>query len=71
MSTNVGTFDRILRAILGVALLYLAFFSGLPAFDAGLSKIAAAGVGGVMLLVAALRMCPFYSIFGLRTCRVC
>lgn len=70
MTTNVGTFDRIFRAILGVVLLYLAFFSGLPAFDAGLLKYVAAIVGVVMLIVAAVRMCPIYSIFGIKTCRV-
>ena len=69
MITNVGPTDRILRALLGVVLLYLAFFSGLPAFDGGLLKYAAAVVGVVMLVVAAVRICPIYSIFGLKTSR--
>ena len=33
MKINVGTIDRMLRAVLGVVLLYLAFASGLPIFD--------------------------------------
>ena len=70
MTINVGTTNRILRAALGVVLLYLAFFSGLPAFDAGIMKYGAAIVGVVMLVVAAVRMCPIYSIFGIKTCRV-
>ena len=70
MTINVGTTDRILRAALGAALLFLAFFSGLPAFDAGVLKYGAAIVGVVMLVVAAVRMCPIYSIFGIKTCRV-
>ena len=70
MSINVGTLDRILRAALGLGLLYLAFLSGLPAFDGAVLKSGAAIVGLVMLLVAATRVCPIYSIFGLRTCRV-
>lgn len=70
MTINVGTTDRILRAALGVVLLYLAFFSGLSAFDAGIVKYGAAIVGVVMLVVAAVRMCPIYSIFGIKTCRV-
>lgn len=70
MTINVGTTDRILRAALGAVLLFLAFFSGLPAFDAGVLKYGAAIVGVVMLVVAALRMCPIYSIFGIKTCRV-
>ncbi|ABG30467.1 DUF2892 domain-containing protein [Roseobacter denitrificans] len=69
MTSNVGTIDRILRAALGVGLLYLAFFSGLPAFDGALLKYGAAIVGAVMLIVAATRMCPIYSILGIKTCR--
>ena len=69
MTTNVGTIDRILRAALGVVLLYLAFFSGLPAFDGAVMKYGAAIVGVVMLIVAAVRVCPIYSIFGFKTCK--
>ncbi|WP_372573552.1 YgaP family membrane protein [Ruegeria jejuensis] len=70
MSTNVGTIDRILRAALGVGLLYIAFLGGLPAFDGALLKYGAGIVGAVMLIVAATRVCPIYSIFGIKTCRV-
>ncbi|MDU8910029.1 DUF2892 domain-containing protein [Aestuariicoccus sp. MJ-SS9] len=69
MTANVGTIDRILRALLGIALLWLAFFSGLPAVEAGALKWIAAAVGVVMLGVAAVRVCPLYSIAGIRTCR--
>ncbi|MFA8444106.1 DUF2892 domain-containing protein [Yoonia sp.] len=69
MTVNVGTIDRIARALLGLVLLYLAFLSGLPLFEGGLMKIVAAAVGIVMLIVAATRVCPVYSIFGLKTCR--
>ncbi|SNT73815.1 YgaP family membrane protein [Paracoccus seriniphilus] len=69
MSINVGTFDRVFRAILGLVLLYLAFLSGLPAFDGAILKYGAALVGIVMLVTAATRVCPLYSIFGFKTCR--
>lgn len=69
MSTNVGTVERILRAILGLIVLYLAFLSGLPLFDGALFKYGAAVVGIVMLVVAATRVCPIYAIFGIKTCR--
>lgn len=69
MTTNVGTIYRILRAALGLGLLYVAFLSGMPAFEGGLLKDGAAVVGVVMLVVAATRVCPIYSIFGLKTCR--
>ncbi|MES0862655.1 DUF2892 domain-containing protein [Ruegeria sp. SCPT10] len=69
MNTNVGTIDRILRAALGLGLLYLALFSDLPLFDGNVLKFGAAAVGMVMLIVSATRVCPIYSIFGFKTCR--
>lgn len=69
MTKNVGTLDRMARAILGLVLLYLAFLSGLPLFDGGLFKYGAAVVGAVMLVVAAVRICPLYSLIGIKTCR--
>ena len=69
MIVNVGTLDRVVRAILGVALLWLAFASGFPVMDSAFAKYGAALVGVVMLVVAAMRHCPIYSIFGFKTCR--
>ncbi|MBF9030911.1 DUF2892 domain-containing protein [Rhodobacterales bacterium HKCCE3408] len=69
MPINVGTLDRVLRAALGVGLLYLAFLSGLPAFAAPVLKYGAAAVGVVLLLTAATRFCPLYTLFGVKTCR--
>lgn len=71
MTTNVGTIDRIMRAALGAVLLYLAFFSGLPFFAALLFKYGAALIGIVMLATSTLKMCPIYSILGLKTCKDC
>lgn len=71
MTTNVGTIDRILRAALGAVLLYLAFFSGLPLFAAPLLKFGAAAIGVVMLATSTLKMCPIYSVLGLKTCKDC
>lgn len=69
MSANVGTVDRIVRAILGVGLLYLAFFSGVPQFEAAPLRYGAAALGIVMLAVAVTRVCPIYAVLGIRTCR--
>ncbi len=70
MNVNVGTLDRTLRAVLGIALLYLAFLSGLDLFASPLVKYGAAAIGLVMLVTAAARICPLYSILGIRTCKV-
>lgn len=71
MTTNVGTLDRILRATLGVVLLYLAIFSGSSLTDAAVLKYGAAAIGVIMLATSALKICPLYSILGVRTCRDC
>ena len=67
MTPNVGTIDRVLRTALGFALLYLAFFSGWPLFDKMLYQIGAVAIALVMFTVASLRVCPIYSIAGIRT----
>ena len=71
MTPNVGTIDRILRAGLGVVLLYLAFASGMQLFASPLFKYGAALVGIVMLATSAFKMCPIYKILGIKTCKDC
>ena len=71
MTTNVGSIDRVLRAALGIVLLYLAFFSGLPSFAEPLAKYGAAIVGVVMLATSTLKLCPLYSVLGIKTCKDC
>lgn len=65
MQRNVGTIDRALRAIVGVALL-LVFFLAPPANV--YMYYGALVVGIVMLATAALGWCPPYMIFGIKTC---
>ena len=67
MTVNVGTIDRIARALLGIVLILLPFVTQVTAGSA-LLTYGAVAVGVVMLLVAATRVCPVYSIFGIKTC---
>ncbi len=69
MTQNVGTLDRVLRALLGVALVVLAFASGLPFFEGAAARYGVAAIGLVMLAVALFRWCPVYALLGIRTCR--
>lgn len=71
MTINVGSFDRIIRALIGVGLLYLAFLSGYSLFEQAFLKYGAAIVGLVMLMTSLLKLCPIYSIFGIKTCKEC
>lgn len=69
MTANVGTIDRIIRLIAGVALIALPFVMNLPVFENDLYKYGSIGVGLVLALTSAMRFCPAYRIFGLRTCK--
>ncbi len=66
MTANVGAVDRILRIIIGAAL--IAFALG---FIATGSPYAWLGwIGVIPLLTALVGSCPLYSIVGLSTCPV-
>lgn len=59
---NLNTLDRLLRALLGVFFLELAFF-----WLGGSGQVAAYVVGAILLATSALRFCPLYAILGLST----
>lgn len=65
MKTNEGSADRIVRLVLGIALLGVAL--GVLGISS-IGGIIAAVVGVVMLVTAAVGFCPAYAILGLKTC---
>lgn len=62
MSTNVGTIDRVIRVIIGAALLWYALLA--PA--SGYNWIGWIGI--IPLVTALVGVCPLYSILGVSTC---
>ncbi|MCP5372361.1 MAG: DUF2892 domain-containing protein [Hyphomicrobiales bacterium] len=62
MQQNVGTIDRALRIIVGLALIAFAIFGPESAYKPW------AWIGVVPLLTALVGFCPAYRLFGLRTC---
>ena len=67
MKSNEGSIDRVIRVVIGVALLGLAF-AKLGVMDGLIGGIVAAVVGAIMLLTGIVGFCPAYKIVGLRTC---
>lgn len=65
MKCNVGTLDRVIRAILGLILLVLPFVLTLGATLKWILIV----VGIVFLFTAAIGFCPLYLPFGINTCR--
>jgi hypothetical protein len=61
MTTNVGGLDRILRIVVGLALIVLAATGTIGLWGY---------IGVVPLLTAALGTCPAYSLLGFSTCPV-
>lgn len=70
MHPNVGPADRILRAILGLVLIAIAFIPALPLFGSPVLQTIAIIVGLVLLATALARFCPLYRLLGLSTCKV-
>ncbi|GAB5510605.1 MAG: DUF2892 domain-containing protein [Hyphomicrobiales bacterium] len=60
---NVGTFDRLIRIVIGVALLAFAVMG-----PADISWKWIGYIGIIPLLTAFLSTCPLYSILGLSSC---
>ncbi|MFQ3623845.1 MAG: DUF2892 domain-containing protein [Acetobacteraceae bacterium] len=59
MKTNMGTTDRALRAVIGIALIVLAVTGTIGAWG---------WIGVVPLATAGLGYCPAYAPFGINTC---
>lgn len=62
LTANIGTADRIIRLVLGLALIALVLTGTIGAWG---------WIGVVPLATAFLRICPAYSLLGIRTCREC
>lgn len=60
MNANMGSADRIIRAIVGIVLLALVFVG--PQTPWG-------WIGVVPLGTALIGVCPLYSILGIKTCK--
>lgn len=64
---NIGSLDRTLRFVVGIALVVAAFLPQVAA-QMGDWRYALAAVGAVLVGTAVFRICPAYMLFGIRTC---
>jgi len=69
MSVNVGTFDRILRLVVGLLLVIAPFATTMALFQGTVATVISVALGAVLGLTALTRICPLYSLLGMRTCR--
>jgi len=61
MNPNVGTIDKIIRVIIGAALISLVFVG--PQTPWG-------WIGVIPIVTALVSFCPLYAILGIKTCKV-
>jgi hypothetical protein len=59
MNANVGNVDRVLRIVVGLALMGAAAMGWIGLWG---------WIGVVPLATGLLRFCPAYTVFGIRTC---
>ena len=63
MTRNVGTVDRVVRTVLGLAAVVWAFSVGLSS-AVGILLV---GAAAVLLVTAAVGFCPLYRLLGIST----
>jgi hypothetical protein len=61
MNANIGTIDRILRIVIGLALIVMAWTGVIGAWG---------WIGVVAILTAVFRYCPAYGIFGISSSKL-
>ncbi|RLD83795.1 MAG: DUF2892 domain-containing protein [Bacteroidetes bacterium] len=66
MKKNVGSIDKVVRLIIAVIAVYVAY-KGIVAspWDYVLYAVA-----GIMVITSLMGSCPLFSIFGINTCKV-
>lgn len=65
---NIGFLDRILRVVVGLALIGGPVVADGSFASLGSWRYAVIAAGVVMLATAVFRFCPAYRLFGIRTC---
>lgn len=65
MNANEASWDRIVRVILGLVLLYVGWAVIQPQF--GLWSIVALLIGAILLITGAIGTCPIYSLLKINT----
>ncbi len=64
MKKNMGTVDRVLRAVLALVMVGL-YFGNIVTGTLGIVLMA---VAGIFLLTSLISFCPLYTVVGFNTC---
>lgn len=64
MTCNVGGIERPIRIVLGILLIGIGAFAGLPPIGTGITL----AIGTIALVTGTIGFCPAWSLFGINTC---
>lgn len=64
MACNVGGIERPIRIVLGILLIGIGAFAGLPPIGTGIML----AIGTIALVTGTIGFCPVWSLFGINTC---
>lgn len=70
MTANLGSPDRLLRAVLGLVLIFLPLLNIPAIWSSATLAYGSMAVGLVLVLTALFRFCPLYRIVGISTCKL-
>ncbi len=62
---NVGSADRLIRLIAGIALIVIPFLMGMSL--SSMPGLAMVIIGAILVVTAVIKFCPLYKIIGART----
>lgn len=66
MTCNVGGIERPIRIVVGILLLGIGAFAGLPPVGTGVALV----VGTIALVTGVIGLCPLWMLLGINTCPV-
>jgi DUF2892 family protein len=64
MTYNVGGIERPIRIMVGILVIAIGAFAGLPPLGTGMALV----LGTIALLTGAIGYCPLWTLFGMNTC---
>lgn len=70
MNRNIGSADRIIRIVAGLALILAPYATTLSIYESGALRLASVIFGAVLVVTALVRFCPLYRLIGIKTCKV-
>ena len=70
MTANLGSPDRLIRAILGLALMVLPLLNMPAIWSSAALAYGSMAVGLILVVTALIRFCPLYRLVGISTCKI-